>query len=332
MAKPKAKTKTSAAAVERNHAEVDRMLLIERLGGPVLPGVLAAVALGTWVLNGAGVLAPDRSILWFGTCAMLGALFFGLRAFLGERLSGVIPALIAAFGLTFLGTTLFTLARTVFPGAPIATGDLVPKGAPIEVKGEGRPANYRVVVEGHLPPTQTRASQGEHYEMTVSRGGAAVESFGGDFVERWSERRLGRRGSAPVRTVRDVDQHVVADPDGSGFQLSLQSLVPAEGRSVTVKVIPDDFPTWPMLALGVLLGAAALALDAWRTVDPGDATLSALTFAGLLGTAAFRRFAPAHPGLPELIFNLAAGGLAGWALSSVLWALLRKPLGGWIRG
>ncbi len=332
MAKPKAKPKTTSAAPARSQADIDRMLLAERLGGPILPGVLAALALLVWVLNGAGVIPADRSILWFGTCAMLGMLFFGLRGFLGERLAGAIPALLAAFGLAFLVATLFTLLRTVFPGMPVATADLVPKGAPLEVKGDGRPGRYRVVVEGHMPPTQGQASQGEHYEMSVARGGTTVETFGGDFMERWSERRLGRRGTAPVRTVRDVDQHVVADPDGSGFQLSLQSLVPAEGRNVTVSVIPDDFPTWPLVGLGILLGAAALALDAWRTVDPGDAILSAFTFAGLLGIAAFRRFAPAHPGLPELIFNLVAGGIAGWALSSALWALLRKPLGGWFRG
>ncbi|MFM8409034.1 MAG: hypothetical protein ACKOCT_02060 [Alphaproteobacteria bacterium] len=332
MARPKAKVKATTAAAVRSQAEIDRMLLLERLGGPILPGILAALALLVWVLNGAGVIPPDRSVLWFGTCALLGCLFFGLRAFLGERLAGIVPALLAAVGLAFLGATLFTLLRTVSPGAAVATGELVPKGAPLDVKGEGKPGDYRVVVEGHLPPTQAQASQGEHYEMAVSRGGSVVETFGGDFSERWSERRLGRRGTAPVRTVRDVDQHVVSDPDGSGFQLALQSIVPGEGRSVTVNVVPDTFPTWPLVALGVLLGAAALALDAWRSVDPGDATLSAFVFAGLLGMAAFRRFAPAHPGLPELIFNLVAGGLAGWALSAALWALLRKPLNGWFRG
>lgn len=332
MAKPKAKAKATTAAAVRSAAEVEQMLLLERLGGPVLPGVLAALALLVWVLNGAGVIPPDRSVLWFGTCALLAFLFFGLRSFLGERLSGVIPALLAVLGVAFLGTTLFTLLRTVSPGTPVATGELAPRGTPLAVKGDGKPGAYRVTVEGHLPPAQGQASQGEHYEMAVSRSGSVVETFGGDFSERWSERRLGRRGTAPVRTVRDVDQHLVSDPDGSGFELALQSLVPGEGRSVTVNVVPDTFPTWPLVGLGLLLGASALALDAWRTVDPGDATLSAFVFAGLLGIAAFRRFAPAHPGLPELIFNLAAGGLAGWALSAALWAMLRKPLNGWFRG
>ncbi|MEY4948872.1 MAG: hypothetical protein RL698_1083 [Pseudomonadota bacterium] len=332
MAKPKPKPKYNSQSATRSQAEIARMLLLERLGGPILPGILAALALLVWVLSGAGVIAPDRAILWLGTCAILAALFFGLRRFLGERLAGAIPALLALFALAYAGSTLFTLWRTVSLESPIATGELAPKGAPLDVKTEGHSGPFRVVIEGHLPPTQEQASQSERYEMTVSRGGAVSETFDGEFNERWGQRRLGRRGTAPVHTVRNVDQHDVADPDGAGFQLALQSLVPAEGRTVTVNVHPDPFPLWPMVALGALLTAAALALDAWRSVDPGDATLTAFTLAGLLGIAAFRRFAPAHPGLPELIFNATVGGLAGWALSSALWAMLRKPLGGWFRG
>ena len=37
MAKPKGKAKATTAAAVRSAAEVEQMLLLERLGGPVLP-------------------------------------------------------------------------------------------------------------------------------------------------------------------------------------------------------------------------------------------------------------------------------------------------------
>lgn len=329
MAKPKTR---AAARPSNTAAEMDRLLLLDRLSGPAIPGILAAIALLAWVLNNAGVVPSDASILAAGAAALLLCLFFGVRPFLGERVGGTIAGLLGLFAVGLGATAFYSLYRSVFLPPAIVAADLSRGGAPLAVSTVGKTGPFRVVVEGHLPPSEGQASQSERYTISVLRGGAKSETFGGEFSEKWGTRRLGRRGTAPVRTVRDVDQHVVTDPDNAGFALSLDELVPAGTGTVGVKVHPDPFPTPLVLGLGALLTAGALALDAWRSVDPGEGVLTAFTLASLLAVASFRRFAPAHPGLPDLVFNSALGGLAGWAIASAAWAALRKPLGRWVRG
>lgn len=328
MARPKTPTRAGTATVGRN---IDRILLLERLAGPILPGILASIALLVWVLNGAGVIPADTSILVAGAAGILLCLFGGVRPFLDERLSGPLPALLAAFALALGGGLLFTLSRAVLLAPPIASAELAIGGGPLAVTTSGSQGPYRIVVAGRLPTSDGQSPQSERYAISVHRGGAPAGTLRGEFSERWSTRRLGRRGTAPVHTVRNVEQHIVDDPGSAGFSLALEELVPA-GGVVGVKVHPDPFPAPLAAGLGTALVLAALGLDAWRSVDPGEGVLTAFTLAALLGVAAFRRFAPAHPGLPDLLFNAALGGVTGWALAAAGWTVLRKPLGRWIRG
>lgn len=325
MAKPRAK----AQAVKRSQQEIDRLILFERLRGPVFPSVLGSVAVLLWVLTNAAVIDTAPAVLWVGVIGIATSVFFALRRFLDLNTTVSHGGLAVLFGLGLAMATFYTFERTVYLAPPIASSDLRPKGPPLEVATQGSPGPYLVVVEGHLPENQGRASQSVHYVMNVDHGSGAPEVLQGDFTEKWSMRRLGRRGSAPVHTVRDVDQYHVADPANAGFKVSLDELSPASAGEVTVHVHPDPFPTVVLIAIGVGLTAAAMVIDTWQGAEATEGLTTALTLCTLLSAAAFRRFAPAHPGLGDLLFNVALGSLAGYALSSLLFRIGHDPLKRW---
>lgn len=325
MAKPRAK----AQAVKRSQQEIDRLLLFERLRGPIFPSVLGAVAVLLWVLTNAAVVETETAVLWVGAIGVAASVFFALRRFLDTRTTAAHAALLFLFGVGLAGASYYTFARTVNLAPPIAAGDLQPKGPPLPVTTKGSPGPYLVVIEGHLPENQGRATQSVHYVLNVAHDTGAPEVLQGDFTEKWSMRRLGRRGSAPVHTVRDVDQYDIADPANAGFQVSLEELSPASAGSVTVHVHPDPFPTVVVTAIGVLLTAAAMVIDTWQGAEATEGLTAALTLCTLLSAAAFRRFAPAHPGLGDMLFNAGLGSLVGYALSSLLWRIGHAPLQRW---
>lgn len=313
------------AAGPRAGDPIERYLLFERLRGPALPGALGAAALLVWVLTTVGVIGAGSGVSWVGSSILGICLFFALRRDIDERTTTARAAALGAFAVLFAVVTIYPLHRTIHLEPAVATQTLEPGKAAARVQLGGRSGPYRLVVQGHLPPAEaSHASQEADYVLAVRQGEAPEQRFAGKFTERWSSRRLGRRGTAPVHVTHSVEQHTIDASTGEDLQVRLESLVPAGSGAVTVEVHPDPFPRALFAGLGVLLGAAAVALDAWGGVSPSEGVTTVMTLGALLGVAAFRRFAPAQPGFGDLLFNGAVGGLGGWAAGTVLWRGVRR--------
>jgi hypothetical protein len=54
--------------------------------------------------------------------------------------------------------------------------------------------------------------------------------------------------------------------------------------------------------------------------------MTMLTLGALLAVGSLRRFAPPHPGFPDLAFNGAVGAVGGLAGGTALWRAVRRPL------
>jgi hypothetical protein len=311
----------------RSTREIDRLLRLERLRGATIPLVLAASALLAWVLGSAGVVGIDEALLGVAGAAIALCAFFGLRDFIDERTNARRALVVAGFAAAFAVATIYPLEQTLFPGRPLASGELALGGAPIAVQADAGGA-YRIVVDGHLPQSSDRASQSETYRLRVERDGVEPIEVTGEFSDRWSMRRLGRRGSAPVHIVRATAQHTVEVPSGATFRVALADLSPKGGEAVSIRVHRAPAPSAPVLVgAGVALVSAAAVIDAWR-LGESEGLMTALTFGAVVWIGAFRRFAPAHPGFGDLAFNGAIGGLAGLVGGAGLWRAVRSRLRG----
>lgn len=320
MAKAKPRSRAPQA---RSAQPIERLVFVDRLRGPILPGVLGGVAALVWVLSNAGVIPSAPAVTAVAALVLALGLFFGLRDFLDPSSAASRGAALAGFAALWAAGTFYPIYVSVNPEPPIAVRDLSPNDPPFDVPLAGAKGPYRVVVEGHLKQTQGQTSQTVQYQITAERSGAPAQVLAGEFKESWGTRRLGRRGTAPVHIVRSMDRHIVDSPGGEDLKIKLDRLVPGDAGSVTVRVHPDPFPALPFAVLGVVLTAAAYVVDTWRTSERNDGLMTVLTLCALLGVVAFRHFAPAQPGLGDLLFNGAVGAVAGWAGGAVLWRATR---------
>ena len=273
------KTKQKVQSSKRRAQQIERALWLERVRGLTIPVVIISAAVVGWVLTSAGVFEPLRAVTVVGGLLLLLALFAGMRDFLDERVPQTRVIALIAFAVVWLAVTFYAFYHTVNLPPAIASRELHTADPPTAVSVEGHKEPLRLVVEGHLPPTQGQVSQSVHYQLGVKHGDTPTEMLSGDFTERWTTRRLGRRGSAPVRIVRSVTQHSVSSPDGSDLQMHLDALVPPESKSVTVHLHPDPFPTTLLVGFGVLLTAGAFVVDVWRVplVDASDGVMTIAT-------------------------------------------------------
>ena len=294
------------------------MLVFERFRGPILPTILIGTMVLLWVLSTVSLVGTPSAVLAIGGLMIALALFMGLRDTVDVRTSGSQACFLAGFAIVLALATFYPLHRGVFLPAPIAAANLRTDGVPLEVHTDGAPGPYRVVVEGHFPYTETRTSQSIHYHLKLDQDATAAAPLQGDFSERWSMARLGRRGSAPVLIARSSDQHEV-EAGANGFRLELDQLSPPAAHDVSVSVHPDTFPTTALGVLGAALAAAAIVVDAWRSTDGTEGLMTSLTLAALLAAGSFRRFARPHPGLGDLAVFGAAGAILGYALGAALW-------------
>ncbi|HZR83553.1 MAG TPA: hypothetical protein VFD92_20835 [Candidatus Binatia bacterium] len=330
MAKARARAKEPTK--RRSAADIERMIWLERARGPILPSVLAGVALLVWVLANAGVIPMAAGVAAVGALVLALCLFAAVRDFIADETTSTQVLVILLFAILFAAATSLPLFRTLYPRPAIAAGDLATKGAAIDVVTGDASGPYRVIVEGHLPESREHATQTAHYRLRVEGAAPSPTFLDGDFSDRWGMRRLGRRGSAPVHVVRSTGQHELDASAGSTFKISLDELSPPNTGSVSVSVHPDAFPTVLIAGLGVLLTGTAMVLDAWRTSDSGDGLTTLVALGALFGVVALRRFAPPHPGFGDLIFNGVVGGVAGLGVGWLLWKIggpaLRSRLAG----
>jgi hypothetical protein len=316
MAKARAK---APATKPSSTADIQRYLLLERLRGPIIPSVAAGIAVLLMVLANAGAIDARPALTVSSAMLLLLALFFGLSDFLDLRVTRATALSAIAFAVAFGVVTYYPMFTAINWPPPIGGGDIKVKGPAVTVPLAGARGDYRLVVEGHLPPSADHAAHSEHYRIKIAHGATSDELLDGDFSDRWGTQRLGRRGTAPVHIERTMNKHDIQSPGGEDFKISLDELAGTGSDVVTVRVYPAAFPTVAFAVLGVMLTAFAWLLDTWRPDGPSDSVATTATLSALLGVAAFRHFAPPQPGFGDLLFNGSLGVLGGYVVGWVLW-------------
>jgi len=276
-----------------------------------------------WVGYNAELITPRTAVTIAGALATLAGLHLTIRDFFTEKTTATRAAAVALFAIVWAALVFYAFYDMVNPPTPILQTDLHANAPPTSVPLHGVPGSYRVVVEGHFPPTSGE-SHTAGYRISVARGGKTDEVFDGEFSEHWARRRLGRRGSVQTPVVHAVAQHVIDSTQGEDFTLHLDEIGTEARDAVTVSVYRSAFPTGIVVALAVAVVGAALILDAWR--GSGDGTVTIGTAGALLAVAAFRWFSSPHPGFGDLIVWGGVGTLAGAILGMALWRVARKPV------
>jgi hypothetical protein len=293
-------------------------MVMDAIKGWTIPLIAGGVAILTWPLSITELIETGPALAVAAVAVMIAALHAGLYDFVDERTTKATTATLLAFVALWLFVVFTPFEAKLNPGPELFAAQLPLHGRAVTVPLGGTAGNYRVVVEGNFGASTEHASRSAHYQVEVTSNGRAEEPLEGDFVERWSQRRSGRRGVSTVHVSHTEQEHLVTSADGADLQLTLASLSPGAHDAVAVKVYRDTFPVALFIGLGVALTAAAVVVDSWRYTDPQDLLLTTITLGALLAVASFRRFAPPHPGFGDLAFNGAVGAVAGLIAGRIL--------------
>lgn len=286
-------------------------MALDLLKGWTIPLVAGGVALAIWPLSIAEVIEPASAMAVSGVAVMIAALHSGLCDFVDERTTKATVATLAAFVALWLFVVYTPFEAKLNPGPELFAAQLPLHGKSVTVPVGGVPGEYTVIVEGNLGSSAEHASRSAHYQVGVTVDGGPDQPIEGDFVERWTQRRSGRRGVSTVHVSHTEQEHQVNSPTGGDLHLVLDNLSPGAHDAIGVKVYRDTFPRILFVGLGVALTAAAMVVDSWRYTEPEELLLTSITLGALLSVYFFRRFAPPHPGFGDVAFNGALGAIGG---------------------
>lgn len=305
-------------APPRQERQIRRIVLLDKLGGSTVPMVAGGIAILAWPLSVAGLIATTPALVLSGAASLVLLLHVGLADFVDERTSRATAATLVAFAALWAFVVFEPFSAKLGHGPEVFAGDLTLDAAPVAVSLGGRAGNYDLVVEGKLGSGLDHASRSARYRIDVASDGAPAQRLSGEFTDRWSERRSGRRGVSAVHVSHTERAHVVRSASGGDLQLSLESLSPGAHDAVGVHLYRDTFPAPLFVALGTAVTVAAIVIDGWRFTDPRELLLTTITLGALIAVASFRRFAPPHPGFGDLAFNGAVGAVTGTVAGRVL--------------
>ncbi len=305
-----------------------RLLLEEALATWLLP-VIGAVLLAVGMLLDALDLIADPSA---ALLAVLGLLVLGASAALGAlpgdthapRISSA-ALIAAAVGWVAIFATPFALR--IFPGAPIATATLDPQhpGESFAL-GSGR---FDLVLDARLPTAMDRQDRQLHYALTLTDGAGASLRLDGELGDRWQNRRLGRRGTAPVHVEHLSASHRIDDPAGGSLRIDQVTLSGVPHATLSGAFYRHRVPRGAWLLLGgILLGIGALAFDLWA--NPERAPTTALVTTAATGAMLmFCSSAVGHPGLRQVFGSTIVGSIGGVPTAGLAAWLARRS--SWIR-
>ena len=324
----KTATQRSARPVRDHESKLRRLVVLDLLKGWTIPLIALGVAVLFWPLSIAGLVEAAPAIGVTAAALLVAALHTGLADFFDERTTTVTAATLIAFAALWAFVVYTPFEAKLSPGHELFAAQLPLHGAPATVPIAGTAGNYRMVVEGNLGTSADHASRSAHYQIGVTADGSTAQTIEGDFSDRWSQRRSGRRGVSNVHVSHTAHEHPLTSENGADFHVALESLSPGAHDAVGVRIYRDTFPAPLFIGLGTALAAAAIVIDTWRFTDPQDLLLTSITLGSLLAVASFQHFAPPHPGFGDLAFNGAVGAIAGVAGGRVLARVgqaLRKP-------
>jgi hypothetical protein len=302
----------------RHESAIRRILVLDALRGMGATAIAVAAILILWVLFNAELMSVGPALTATALMILLILAHSGVRDFIHERTPKRVAVAVGLFACAWLIGLGWPLLTAVNPPPPLFVGELHRGSAPATVRLD-EAGHYRVVVTGHLPAAADRSSHAGTYQLRMQDGGALDQVVRGEFTESWRMRRLGRRGSVSTRIAHSVTQHRIASENGGVLSLTLLDLSGDVGSSVSVEVFKQPVSSTIMTALGIVLTAGALAVDAWRFDVAHDGLMTIETTAALGGLAAFRAFGAAHAGFGDLFVNGLLGAIPGAAVGAMLW-------------
>lgn len=317
--RPKASRQAAAAS------SLTRLALLDAFHSWVVPAVAIPGGLIAYVLYNLELIDRQLSTGLVGVLALVTVLWAGLRAFISERTSRRLAAVLAAYAAVWLAGTAAPFLASLDPGTPLFTTALHPHGS-AELPVDGHPGTYRLLVQGTFGPNPSGGNRSVHYRLAVGRGDITERRLEGDFTERFVQQRLGRRGSTTARTLHTEEQYELKDADGHPLRINLSDIAPADAMSsVTVRLYPERFPLRFFLAAGSLVAVGALLIDSWREPEDSEGLLTTLTLGTLLAIGLLAWFGGAHPDIGPVAVYALLGGLGGSAVAMVV-TKLTDPL------
>ncbi len=329
--KPKSRAKT-AARKQKSTAPLTRLVILDALRTWVVPTISFAAIFVIFIVYNIDLVGQSFAVTVTGALALLLVLFFGLRGFLDDAVSGAAAAILTAFAVCWSVAAFYPFYRAVNPGTPVFSTRLTRQGVPVSVPLHGKPGRYSVIVEGHFVPAQGRENRTATYAIALGHNGGTDRVLQGTFNQEWGTQRIGagRRSSlVPVMHQTTETLDVIDDTDGHDLTLQLTDLSSDVTDGVNVRFYMETVPKPVLIALGVFALAGAIIIDSWRPRGVSDGLMSTLTVATLLAVVVFRASALAMPGFPQLIIAALVGTLAGAVGGSLVWRLsqpLRKHL------
>jgi len=307
------------------HPQRVNAILLEALATWIPPTVSIALLAGAMVLDALGVITDASAALTTIVALLLLGAFMVVNPLLDSSFSVKIrPAILAGFALAWTAVYAWPFVLRLYPGNPLAIAALASDadGKPLAV-GPGR---FDVVLDAHLPPAVDRQIRRLHYAIDLTDGAGAPHHLEGDLGDRWQTRRLGRRGTAPVRLEHLSARHEVDNPVGDTLRLDDVAIAGIPNATLEATVYRHRVPPVAWLLMGgALLVIGALAFDLW--LDPRRMPSAAFLTATATGAVfVFCGSATGHVGLRQVFGAVIVGALAGVPATAVVaWLARRTP-------
>jgi hypothetical protein len=298
------------------------MVMLDALRSWVVPTVAAALAFAIFIMYNVGLVDDAFAVTSVGVIALLTVLFFGLRSFLAHRLEGKVPLILAGFALLWSAAAMFPFYRTVNPGTPIFTTQLIAHAPAVTLPLHGQAGRYSVIVEDHFLPVEGRTNRTAAYSIALGHEGTTDRILQGAFSQTWGTQRIGAgRRSSLVPTMHQTTQvrEIIENPEGRDLTLQLTNLSPGVRDRLDVRVYAESVPHWALIALSLMAVAGAIVIDAWRPEGTNEGLMTTLTVATFVSIGVFRVSAPVTPGFSQLAVAALMGTLAGALGGSLLW-------------
>lgn len=318
--------KVAAQKAKHRNAAIRRMMVLDALRNWLIPLPLAAAGLLLWVVYQIELVGRGAAVTLAGALILLGALYGALREFLDERTSARTALLVGGFGAAFFLAGFVLFFGIVNPPPPVFASTVRAKAGAVVVPLHDAPGRYRLLVEGHFPPSDQGLQRKAHYRLDVEEAGEH-RVLEGDFTDEWARRRVGRRGSAQVHVQHDVSQHRLTVAPGSDLALRLDEISSDADASVRVEVYPNRFPLVAFAMFAVLMTIVALFLVDGRREAKGSAAATGATLAVIAAIGAMQAWANPHPSLGSLVGFAALGAAVGLPVAALLW----KAVGSYAR-